>query len=99
MKYIVTSVDYFSKFVEAKAIPNKSGLEIDRFIYSLFSRYRVCNVCISDNGDYLNFSILKLTINLDCVHTKWRDFTQTLICNFFISTGREFNNEIVDKTL
>ena len=59
MKYIVTSVDYFSKFVEAKAILNQSGLEIARFIYSLFSRYGVCDVCISDNGDYLNLSILK----------------------------------------
>ena len=97
MKYIVTLVDYLSKFVEVKAIPNKSGLEITRFIYSLFSRYGVCDVCISDNGDYLNLSILKFTINLYCVHTKWRDFMQTLICNFFISTGREFNNEIVDK--
>ena len=59
MKYIVTSVDYFLKFVEVKVIPNKSGLEIARFIYSLFSRYGVCDVCISDNGDYLNLSILK----------------------------------------
>ena len=59
MKYIVTSVDYFSKFVEAKVILNKSGLEITRFIYSLFSRYGVCDVCISDNGDFLNLSILK----------------------------------------
>ena len=96
MIYIATSVDYFSKF-EVKVIPNKSGLEIATFIYSLFSRYRVCDVCISNNGDYLNLSILKFKINLDCVHTKWRDFMQTLICNFFISTGREFNNEIVDK--
>ena len=54
MKYIVTSVDYFSKFVEAEAIPNKSVLKIARFIYWLFLRYGVCDVCISDNGDYLN---------------------------------------------
>ena len=73
MKYIVTSVDYFLKFVEVKAIPNKSGLEITRFIYSLFSRYRVCDVCISDNSDYLNLSILKFGNKLECVHTKCRE--------------------------
>ena len=54
----VTLVDYFSKFVEAKVILNKSGLEIARFIYSLLLRYGVCDVCISDNGDYLNLSNL-----------------------------------------
>ena len=37
-KYIATAVCYFTKFVEAKAIPNKMGEEIGLFIYELFAR-------------------------------------------------------------
>ena len=38
-KYIATAYDYFTKFVEAKAILNKMGEEVGMFIYELFSRY------------------------------------------------------------
>ena len=38
-KYISTAVCYLTKFVEAKAIPNKTGEEVGVFIYELFSRY------------------------------------------------------------
>ena len=38
-KYIATAVFYFMKFVEAKAIPSKTGEEVGLFIYELFSRY------------------------------------------------------------
>ena len=31
-KYIATAVDYFTKFVEAKAIPNKTGEEVGLFM-------------------------------------------------------------------
>ena len=41
MKYIVTSVCYFTKWVEARAIPNKTGAEVAHFIYWLFTRYRM----------------------------------------------------------
>ena len=39
--YIATAVCYFTKSVEAKAIPDKSRLEIAQFIYELMSRYGV----------------------------------------------------------
>ena len=49
MKYIVTSVCYFTKWVEAKAIPNKTGLEIAKFIYyNIFCRFGCIEICISD---------------------------------------------------
>ena len=35
-KYIATAVCYFTKFVEAKAIPNKTAHEVGTFIYELF---------------------------------------------------------------
>ena len=34
--YIATAVDYFTKFVEAKAISNKTADEVGTFIYELF---------------------------------------------------------------
>ena len=35
-KYIATAVCYFTKFVEAKAISNKTAEEVGTFIYELF---------------------------------------------------------------
>ena len=35
-QYIATAVDYFTKFVEAKAISNKTAEEVGTFIYELF---------------------------------------------------------------
>ena len=49
MKYIVTSVCYFTKWVEAKVIPNKTGFEVVKFIYhSIFCRFGCVDICISD---------------------------------------------------
>ena len=39
--YIATAVCYFTKFVEAKAIPEKTGVEIAWFIYELMLRYGI----------------------------------------------------------
>lgn len=36
MKYIVTSVDYFTKFVEAKPIPNKSAFKVVNLSITIF---------------------------------------------------------------
>ena len=35
-QYIATAVDYFTKFVEAKVISNKTAEEVGTFIYELF---------------------------------------------------------------
>ena len=48
LKYIVTAVCYFTKYVEAKAIPAKTGEEVGLFIYELFMGYGMMGVCISD---------------------------------------------------
>ena len=37
-QYIATAVNYFTKFVEAKAISNKTREEVATFIYELFYR-------------------------------------------------------------
>ena len=48
LKYIATAICYFTKYVEAKAIPAKTGEEVGLFIYELFMRYGMMGVCISD---------------------------------------------------
>ena len=50
-KYIVTAVCYFSKYVKAKPITEKTGEQIGLFIYQLFCRYGCMQVVISDNGE------------------------------------------------
>ena len=50
--YLLMAVDYFSKYVEAKPIMEKTGEQIGQFIYGLFCRYGIMEVAISDNGEY-----------------------------------------------
>lgn len=38
-KYIITITDYFSKWAEAGALPDKSALGVAKFIYSVVSHY------------------------------------------------------------
>ena len=49
-KYIISCIDYFSKFVEAKAIENKTAVEVATFIYELICRYGVFDITITDQG-------------------------------------------------
>ena len=49
-KYIISCIDYFSKFVEAKAIENKTGVAVATFIYELICRYGVLDITITDQG-------------------------------------------------
>ena len=38
--YIVTLVDYFSKWPEAEPLPNKSAKEVALFLYRMMCRYQ-----------------------------------------------------------
>ena len=51
--FILTCVDYFSKYVEAKAIENKTGATVVTFIYELICRYGVMDITITDQGKLL----------------------------------------------
>ena len=51
-KYIITCVDYFSKYVEAKSLDKKSGSAVGAFLYELFCRYGVMDITITDQGTY-----------------------------------------------
>ena len=49
-KYIATCVDYFSKYIEAKSLENKTGLAVGAFLYELICRYAVMDIMIMDQG-------------------------------------------------
>ena len=51
-KYIVTCADYFSKYVEAKGLENKTGSIVGAFLYELICRYSVMDIMIMDQGTF-----------------------------------------------
>ena len=59
-KYIIFCIDYFSKYVEAKAIENKTGVAVATFIYELICRYGVLDITITDQGKYYGTTAYKL---------------------------------------
>ena len=51
-KYIVTSICYFSKYVEAKAIGSKNTTEIADFLFGLICWHGNFHWVHSNQGDY-----------------------------------------------
>nr|GFA92103.1 reverse transcriptase domain-containing protein [Tanacetum cinerariifolium] len=51
-KYILIAVDYFSKWVEAKALPTNDARVVVRFLKSLFSRFGTPKAISSDRGTH-----------------------------------------------
>nr|GFA27099.1 reverse transcriptase domain-containing protein [Tanacetum cinerariifolium] len=52
-KYILVTVDYHSKWFEAKALPTNDARVVVNFLKSLFSRFRTPKAIISDRGTHL----------------------------------------------
>ena len=63
-RYIVTCTDYFSKWIEAQAIPNKSAVTVAKFLLSLICRFGCFSICHSDQGrefvNQLNHNLFQL---------------------------------------
>ncbi|GJT14272.1 reverse transcriptase domain-containing protein [Tanacetum coccineum] len=51
-KYILTAVDYLSKWVEAKALPTNDARVVVKFLKSLFDRFGTPRAIISDHGTH-----------------------------------------------
>lgn len=49
-KYLITCTDYFSKWVEAEALPNKSAHTVAKFLFRLICRLGCFEYCHSDQG-------------------------------------------------
>nr|GEV43921.1 reverse transcriptase domain-containing protein [Tanacetum cinerariifolium] len=51
-KYILVAVDYFYKWVEAKALPTNDARVVVKFLKSLFTRFGTPRAIISDRGTH-----------------------------------------------
>nr|GEX90803.1 reverse transcriptase domain-containing protein [Tanacetum cinerariifolium] len=51
-KYILVAVDYFLKWVEAKALPTNDARVVCKFLKSLFARFGTPRAIISDRGEW-----------------------------------------------
>nr|GEV54818.1 reverse transcriptase domain-containing protein [Tanacetum cinerariifolium] len=68
-KYIVVVVDYFSKWVEAKALPTNDARVVVKFLISLFSRFGIPRVIISDRGTHFcNDQFTRVMIKYGVTH-------------------------------
>nr|GEW90092.1 reverse transcriptase domain-containing protein [Tanacetum cinerariifolium] len=50
--YILVAIDYFSKWVEAKALPTNDARVVCKFLKSLFARFGAPRAIISDRGTH-----------------------------------------------
>jgi len=62
--YIITLVDYFTKWVEAKAIPNTKTEEVIKFLTEVISRHGPPEIIVTDNGSSFASDITKMMIDL-----------------------------------
>nr|GEX06812.1 reverse transcriptase domain-containing protein [Tanacetum cinerariifolium] len=68
-KYILVSVDYFSKWVEAKALPTNDARVVCKFLKSLFTRFDAPRAIISDHGTHFcNDQFAKVMLKYGVTH-------------------------------
>jgi len=62
--YIITLVDYFTKWVEAKAIPNMRSEEVIKFLPEVISGHGPPEIIINNNGSSFTSDVTKMMIDL-----------------------------------
>ncbi|GJS66938.1 reverse transcriptase domain-containing protein [Tanacetum coccineum] len=68
-KYILVSVDYLSKWVEAKALLTNDARVVVKFLKSLFARFRTPRAIISDRGTlFCNDQFAKVMLKYGVTH-------------------------------
>nr|GEW80545.1 reverse transcriptase domain-containing protein [Tanacetum cinerariifolium] len=68
-KYILVAVDYFSKWVEAKALPTNDARVVCKFLISLFARFGSPRAIISDRGTHFcNDQFAKVMFKYEVTH-------------------------------
>nr|GEX74580.1 retrovirus-related Pol polyprotein from transposon 412 family [Tanacetum cinerariifolium] len=77
-KYIIVAVDYLSKWVETKALPNNDDRVVVKFLKSLFSRFGIPRAIISDRGthfcnDQFTRVMIKYGRTVEGNRTSWSD--------------------------
>ncbi|GKE90942.1 reverse transcriptase domain-containing protein [Tanacetum coccineum] len=67
--YILVAVEYFSKWVEAKALPTNDARVVVKFLKSLFARFGTPCAIISDRGTYFcNEQFAKVMLKYGVTH-------------------------------
>ncbi|XP_071740619.1 uncharacterized protein [Rutidosis leptorrhynchoides] len=61
--YILVTLDYVSKWAEAKALPTNDARAVVKFLKNLFSRFGVPNTLISDRGTHFANSLMERTVS------------------------------------
>nr|GEU34303.1 reverse transcriptase domain-containing protein [Tanacetum cinerariifolium] len=68
-KYILVAVNYFSKWVEVKALPTNDARVVVKFLKSLFSRFRISRAIVSDRGTHFcNDHFISVMIKYGVTH-------------------------------
>nr|GEU81908.1 reverse transcriptase domain-containing protein [Tanacetum cinerariifolium] len=68
-KYILVTVDYFSKWVEAKALPTNDARVVVKFLKSLFARFGTPRAIISDHSTHFcNDQFVKVMLMYGVTH-------------------------------
>nr|GEV10912.1 reverse transcriptase domain-containing protein [Tanacetum cinerariifolium] len=68
-EYILVAVDYFSKWVEAKALPTNDARVVCKFLKSLFARFKTPCGIISDRGTHFcNDQFAKVMLKYGVTH-------------------------------
>ncbi|KAI6660697.1 Gag-pol fusion protein [Oopsacas minuta] len=85
-KYIITLVDYFSKWPEADALPDKSAKGVALFLYKTMCRFGCTQVVISDQGrefvNKVNQELFDLTKTTHRISTAYHPQTNGLVERF-----------------
>ncbi len=63
-KYIITTTDYFSKWPEAGALPDKTATGVADFLFSIFCHHGWPKRIISDQGREFVNAVSRLTLTL-----------------------------------
>nr|GFA12797.1 retrovirus-related Pol polyprotein from transposon 17.6 [Tanacetum cinerariifolium] len=67
--YILVAIDYFSKWVEAKALPTSDARVVCKFFKSLFARFGTPRAIISDRGTHFcNDQFIKVMLKYGVTH-------------------------------
>ncbi|GJV25155.1 reverse transcriptase domain-containing protein [Tanacetum coccineum] len=68
-RYIIVAVDYWSKLVEAKALPTNDARVVVKFLKSLFARFGTPHAIISDRGTHFcNDQFAKVMLKYGVTH-------------------------------
>nr|XP_047129408.1 uncharacterized protein LOC124809380 [Hydra vulgaris] len=84
---ICVVVDYFSKWIEAKPIYNKSAEEVSRFLYELICRHGCASIQINDQGREFCYKVFE----------NFLSFTGT--CNFITLAYHPQAYGLVEKAI